>query len=123
MAFFRDRAALHSLLQSSVSFLAITRPRYTRRGINSTFFLGALPYGLVHSETAVPQASSLGLILVIFFGVILLGGVFQALFGLFKVGTLLKFTPHPIVADFQATAAALLFRGRHHTNRDEAVGQ
>jgi hypothetical protein len=31
------------------------------------------------------------------------------LFGAIKVGTLLKFTPHPVVAGFQTTAATLLF--------------
>ena len=77
--------------------------------INSTFFLGAFLYGLVHSQTAVLQAHGTMLMLVIFFSVILLGGVFQALFGLFKVGTLLRYTPHPVMAGFQTTAAALLF--------------
>jgi SulP family sulfate permease len=77
--------------------------------IISTFFLGAFLYGLVHSETAALQAPSIALILVVFFSTILLGGLFQALFGAIKVGTLLKFTPHPVVAGFQTTAAALLF--------------
>jgi MFS superfamily sulfate permease-like transporter/CRP-like cAMP-binding protein len=77
--------------------------------INSTFFLGAFLYGLVHSEPAMSQAHSTAFVLVVFFSVILLGGLFQVLFGLIKVGTLLKFTPHPVVAGFQNTAAALLF--------------
>jgi SulP family sulfate permease len=77
--------------------------------IISTFFLGALLYGLVHSEIAGPAATSTALIVVVFFLIILLGGVFQASFGLAKVGTLLKYTPHPVVAGFQNTAAALLF--------------
>jgi sulfate permease, SulP family len=77
--------------------------------INSTFFLGALLYGLVHSQIAGPAAGSTALIVVVFFLIIFLGGVFAALFGLVKVGTLLKYTPHPVVAGFQNTAAALLF--------------
>ncbi len=76
--------------------------------INSTFFLGAFLYGLVHSTLA-SQSNNTALILVVFFSVILLGGIFQALFGLFKVGTLLKYAPHPVMAGFQTTAAALLF--------------
>jgi sulfate permease, SulP family len=75
--------------------------------INSTFFLGALLYGLVHSQIAGPAAGSTALIVVVFFLIIFLGGVFEALFGLVKVGTLLKYTPHPVVAGFQNTAAAL----------------
>ena len=77
--------------------------------INTTFFLGALLYGLVHSEIAGPAATSTSLVVVVFFVIIFLGGVFQASFGLVKVGTLLKYTPHPVVAGFQNTAAALLF--------------
>ena len=46
--------------------------------INSTFFLGALLYGLVHSEIAGPAATSTALIVVVFFLIIFLGGVFQA---------------------------------------------
>jgi sulfate permease, SulP family len=77
--------------------------------INSTFFLGALLYGLVHSQIAGPAATSTELIVAVFFLIIFFGGVFQAAFGLVKVGTLLKYTPHPVVAGFQNTAAALLF--------------
>jgi sulfate permease, SulP family len=73
--------------------------------INSTFFLGAFLYGLVHSGTAALQPSGTSLILVLFFSTVLLGGLFQALFGLMKIGTLIKFTPHPVVAGFQNTAA------------------
>ena len=47
--------------------------------------------------------------MVVFFLIIFLGGVLQASFGLVKIGTLLKYTPHPVVAGFQNTAAALLF--------------
>src|SRR5262249_19582064 len=77
--------------------------------INSTFFLGAFLYGLVHSQITALPADNVGLLLLVFFGAILFGGLFQALFGLIKIGTLLKFTPHPVMAGFQTTAAALLF--------------
>jgi MFS superfamily sulfate permease-like transporter/CRP-like cAMP-binding protein len=77
--------------------------------INSTFFLGAFLYGLVHSETITAQAHGTPLILVVFFSVVFLGGLFQALFGLSRVGTLLKYVPHPVMAGFQTTAAVLLF--------------
>lgn len=76
--------------------------------INSTFFLGALLFGLVHSDGVLGSAS-IATILAVFFLVILLGALFQALFGMIRVGTLIKYTPHPVVAGFQDTAAALLF--------------
>ena len=44
-----------------------------------------------------------------FFSIILLGGLFQALFGLLRLGSLIKFAPHPVMAGFQNMAAVLLF--------------
>jgi MFS superfamily sulfate permease-like transporter len=77
--------------------------------VNSTFFLGLLIYGLVHS--GVPEIASGGtpLILAIAFSVILLGGMLEALFGLVRLGTLIKFAPQPVMAGFQNAAALLLF--------------
>ena len=47
--------------------------------------------------------------LLVFFAIILLGGLFQALFGLMRLGSLIKFAPHPVMAGFQNMAAVLLF--------------
>jgi sulfate permease, SulP family len=77
--------------------------------ITTTFFLGLLLYSLVHSDYAalnMPTASST---LLVFFAIVLLGGVFQTLFGLFRLGTLIKFAPYPVMAGFQNMAAVLLF--------------
>ncbi len=49
------------------------------------------------------------LILAIAFSVVLLGGVLEALFGLVRLGTLIKFAPQPVMAGFQNAAALLLF--------------
>ena len=49
------------------------------------------------------------MILAIAFSVILLGGALQALFGIVKLGTLIKFAPQPVMAGFQNAAALLLF--------------
>jgi SulP family sulfate permease len=77
--------------------------------INTTFFLGILIYGLVHSDSAAIAAGGTPFILAIAFAVMLLGGVLEALFGLVKLGTLIKFAPQPVMAGFQNAAAALLF--------------
>ena len=37
----------------------------------------------------------------------LLGGIFQALFGLIKVATVIRFAPHPVFAGFQNTPDAI----------------
>ena len=47
--------------------------------------------------------------LLVFFAIILLGGLLQALFGLLRLGSLIKFAPHPVMAGFQNMAAVLLF--------------
>jgi SulP family sulfate permease len=77
--------------------------------ITSTFFLGLLIYGLVHSEIPAIKSGGTSLILAITFSIILLGGVFEALFGLIRLGSLIKFAPQPVMAGFQNTAAILLF--------------
>ena len=75
--------------------------------VTTTFFLGLLLNSLLHSDAIrTPSASAA---LAVFFAIVLVGGVFQALFGLMRLGTLIKFTPHPVMAGFQNMAAALLF--------------
>ena len=75
--------------------------------ITTTFFLGlaALFAGPFRQRDAERVASTL----LAFFAIVLLGGVFQALFGLLRLGTLIKFAPHPVMAGFQNMAALLLF--------------
>ena len=74
--------------------------------VTTTFFLGLLLYSLLNngaSATDVPAT------LLVFFAIVLLGGLFQALFGLMRLGSLIKFAPHPVMAGFQNMAAVLLF--------------
>ena len=77
--------------------------------ITTTFFLGILLYGLVHSDAPVIHSGGLPLTLAVIFSIILLGGILQMLFGLIRLGTLIKFTPYPVMAGFQNAAAILLF--------------
>jgi len=74
--------------------------------ITTTFLLGAFLYHLVHSESL---HGNVHLIVLAFFSIIFLGGMFQALFGLVRLGSLIRFTPHPVMAGLQNAAAALLF--------------
>src|SRR6202035_5645671 len=75
----------------------------------STFFIGLLIFGLVRSDAPAIIAGGISFILAVAFLVLLLGGVLEALFGLIKLGTLIKFAPQPVMAGFQNAAAALLF--------------
>ncbi len=77
--------------------------------ITTTFFLGLLLNSLVHSGDPALQGTPASFKLLVLFAIILLAGLFQALFGLLKLGTLIKFAPHPVMAGFQNMAAVLLF--------------
>ena len=77
--------------------------------ITSTFFLGLLIFGLAHSDAPAIRAGGAPLVLAIAFSIVLLAGAFESLFGVIKLGTLIKFTPQPVMAGFQNAAAALLF--------------
>ena len=77
--------------------------------VTTTFFLGLLLYSLVHSDAPALKGASVPTILLIFFSIMMLGGAFQALFGIMRLGTLIKYAPHPVMAGFQNMAAVLLF--------------
>jgi sulfate permease, SulP family len=77
--------------------------------ITTTFFLGLLLYSLLHRDATASGTASVPDTLLVFFAIVLLGGLFQALFGLMRLGTLIKFAPHPVMAGFQNMAAILLF--------------
>src|ERR1700704_621453 len=77
--------------------------------ITTTFFLGLLLFSLLHRDDAVNASASVPAALLALFAIILLGGLLQALFGLMRLGTLIKFAPHPVMAGFQNMAAVLLF--------------
>jgi SulP family sulfate permease len=76
--------------------------------VTTTFFIGILLYNLVHSDVPAVKAGGIGLIIPAIFAIIVLGGVFQALFGVARLGTLIKHTPQPVMAGFQTAAALLL---------------
>lgn len=76
--------------------------------ITTTFFLGLLLFSLLHREPS-GRAPDVSATLLVFFAIVLVGGLIQALFGLLRLGTLIKFAPQPVMAGFQNMAAVLLF--------------
>jgi anti-anti-sigma factor len=75
----------------------------------TTFFVGAIIVnGLLGSHGAFMRSADSRLVLAVVFAIVLFAGAFQILFGLTRVGTLLKYTPHPVMAGFQNAAALLL---------------
>src|SRR5437763_16811425 len=77
--------------------------------ITTTFFLGLLLHSLLERTPTIDGEPDVAATLLVFFAIILLGGLLQALFGLLQLGSLIKFAPHPVMAGFQNMAAVLLF--------------
>ena len=77
--------------------------------VTTTFFLGGVLYQLVHSDIEILRSGGHHIVILAFFSIVLLGGLLQALFGLIRLGSVLRFTPHPVMAGLQNAAAALLF--------------
>jgi MFS superfamily sulfate permease-like transporter len=94
-----------------VAFLlgANTTMIYSPRSI-VTFLIGAIvAHNLVRSELPALQGAAPGTILVLVFLVMFLAGLFQTLFGLFRLGSVVKYIPAPVIAGFQNAAAILIF--------------
>src|SRR5205814_647357 len=77
--------------------------------ITTTFFLGRLLHSLLERTHTIDGEPDVAATLLVFFAIILLGGLLQALFGLLRLGSLIKFAPHPVMAGFQNMGAVLLF--------------
>jgi MFS superfamily sulfate permease-like transporter len=75
----------------------------------TTFFIGAIIFNsLLASHPVFMHTDESSLVLAVVFAVVLVAGLLQVLFGFTGVGTLLKHTPHPVLAGFQNAAALLL---------------
>jgi MFS superfamily sulfate permease-like transporter len=75
----------------------------------TTFFIGAIIVNsLLAAHPEFMHSDDSRLVLAVVFAVVLAAGAFQVLFGLTRVGSLLKHTPHPVMAGFQNAAALLL---------------
>src|SRR5258708_11347746 len=77
--------------------------------ITTTFSLGLLLDSLLHHAPLIDAEPDIATTLLVFFAIILLGGLFQALFGRFRLGSLIKFAPVPVLPGSQTLAAVLLF--------------
>jgi len=77
--------------------------------VTTTFFIGLLLYNLLHSDAAALRSGGMGIVLAVIFAIMLLAGLFQALFGLARLGTVIKLIPQPVMSGFQNAAALILF--------------
>ncbi len=82
---------------------------YSPRSI-ITFLIGSIVlHSLVGSKSPALQGASPQLLLTLMFLIIFVGGFCQLLFGLLRLGALIKFVPAPVIAGFQNAAAILIF--------------
>jgi anti-anti-sigma factor len=82
---------------------------YSPRSI-VTFLIGALVLdSIARSNLAFLQAAAPAVLLGVAFLMVFMAGLFQALFGLFRLGELVRYIPAPVIAGFQNAAAILIF--------------
>ena len=82
---------------------------YSPRSI-VTFLIGALVLDIiVRSNLAFMQNAAPATLLCVAFLLIFMAGFFQAIFGVFRFGDLVRYIPAPVIAGFQNAAAILIF--------------
>lgn len=94
-----------------VAFLlgANTTMIYSPRSI-VTFLIGSIVlHSFAKSNLPILQAAPASAILTLAMMLVFLAGVFQTLFGLLKLGVIVKYIPAPVIAGFQNAAAILIF--------------
>ncbi|MGQ0524792.1 MAG: SulP family inorganic anion transporter [Betaproteobacteria bacterium] len=88
---------------------------YSPRSV-TTFLIGSFVlHDLALSQAPYIRSADPAVLLTLAFLLIFLTGVFQGLFGYFKLGTLLKYIPTPVIAGFQNAAAFLLIASQLNT--------
>jgi MFS superfamily sulfate permease-like transporter len=93
----------------AVLLRANTTMIYSPRSV-VTFLIGSFVlHSLVRSSVPAVQTATPEMLLTLAFLLMFLTGCFQALFGLLRLGSLVKYTPAPVIAGFQNAAAILIF--------------
>ena len=88
---------------------ADTAMMYAPRSV-VTFLLGAIvSQTLVKSRPDAVNLADVHQTLALVFLVVLMAGLFQAVFGAFRLGSLVQYIPSPVMAGFQNAAAILIF--------------
>jgi sulfate permease, SulP family len=99
---------------AAVLLAANTTMIYAPRSI-VTFLMGSIVlHSIVQSSLPALQGTSSAAVLALCFFLVFLAGAFQALFGLLRLGSLVKYIPAPVIAGFQNAAAVLIFCSQLH---------
>ena len=81
---------------------------YSPRSIVTFLISSLVLHNLARSEVPMLQGAPAATLFVIALFMMLLAGLFQALFGALRLGTLVKYIPAPVLAGFQNAAALLI---------------
>jgi sulfate permease, SulP family len=82
---------------------------YSPRSI-VTFLIGSIVlHGLLRSSVPALREASPDTLLTLTFLLVFMAGGFQLLFGLLRLGSMVKYIPAPVIAGFQNAAAVLIF--------------
>ena len=75
----------------------------------TTFFIGTLILQhVVNTDAVIIHEGGAAAVLAIVFAIVFLAGLIQVAFGALRIGSLIRFTPQPVIAGFQNCAALLL---------------
>jgi SulP family sulfate permease len=87
---------------------ADTPMMYAPRSVVAFLLSSIVLHGLVRSKAGVVDPGHVGQTLTLVFFVVLVAGVFQALLGALRLGSLVQYIPSPVMAGFQNAAAVLI---------------
>src|SRR5688572_1983868 len=81
---------------------------YSPRSIVTFLVGGVVLHNVARSNLPYVESAAPATLLALAFLIIFLAGAFQALFGMLRAGTLVKYIPAPVIAGFQNAAAILI---------------
>lgn len=87
---------------------ADTPMMYAPRSVVAFLLSSIVLHGLVRSKAGVVDLGNVGQTLTLVFFVVLIAGLFQALLGALRLGSLVQYIPSPVMAGFQNAAAVLI---------------
>jgi SulP family sulfate permease len=87
---------------------ADTPTMYAPRSVVAFLLSSIVLHGLVRSRSGIVDLGHISQVLTLVFFVVLVAGLFQALLGALRLGSLIQYIPSPVMAGFQNAAAVLI---------------
>ena len=93
---------------------ADTPMMYAPRSVVTFLLSSIVLHNVVRSKAGIVDVDNVGQTLTLLFFVVFMGGLFQALLGALRLGSLVQYIPSPVMAGFQNAAAVLLLLAQLH---------